>query len=104
MTSEQGMKFDVGKPMAGLLIQDFPRALKAIAEVATMGAEKYDRSNWLKVEDGGTRYFDAMTRHLLDSQIERDDESGLPHFAHFAWNTLATLELMMREEDARKTD
>jgi hypothetical protein len=99
--SDLGRKFDKGKPLAGLLIQDFPRALKAVAEIATGGAEKYDRSNWLQVKDGETRYTDAMVRHLIDSQITPlDDESNNLHFAHFAWNVLAVLELMLRKEDA----
>ncbi len=96
----QGKKHDAGKPLAGLLEQDFPRALKLVAEAATYGAKKYSRSNWLLVPDAKTRYLDAKVRHQLEGNIqERDEESGLLHRAHEAWNCLALLELEARERE-----
>lgn len=95
-----GAKLDNGKPMAGLL-QDFARALLAVAEVGTFGARKYVRGGWQHVEDGHNRYTDAMVRHFLaERQSERDEDSGLLHEAQTAWNALARLEIKLRTSAA----
>lgn len=90
-----GAKHDAGKIRAGLVVQDFPRALLAVGEVATFGAQKYAAHSWRHVPDAAARYYDAFIRHQLAAaageQIDR--ESGLPHAAHVAWNALALLEL-----------
>jgi len=41
-----------------------------------------------------------MYRHLLKEHIgeQRDKDTQLLHAAHAAWNALARLELMLREE------
>ena len=63
-----------------------------------MGAEKYDDDNWLLVDDAIKRYRDAKGRHMLLGAIEpHDNESGLTHLAHEAWNALAVLELHLRK-------
>jgi len=94
---EPGSKLDAGKIEAGLLI-DFGRALLAVAEIGTFGANKYTRQGWEKVPDGQRRYTDAMMRHLLKEKIEANDpDSGLLHASHAAWNALARLELLLRE-------
>ena len=94
-----GVKDDKGKPPVGLVFESFPRALLAIADVAGMGAKKYTRGGWQTVENGDTRYTDAMGRHILNKYIDghNDPESELPHLAHAAWNALAVLELYLRE-------
>lgn len=94
--NEPGAKGDAGKVKAGMLL-DFSRALEAVAEVGTYGANKYSRMGWVSVEDGVTRYTDAMFRHLLREREVEDEDSGLPHAAQVAWNALARLELMLRE-------
>ena len=97
---QPGAKLDAGKPMAGVL-GDFGLALLAVAEVGTFGANKYTRGGWQSVPNGVERYTDAAWRHLLKEHMERwDSDSNLEHAAHLAWNTLARLELMLRE-DAR---
>jgi len=53
-----------GKPIASVL-GDFGRALLAVAEVGTFGADKYTRGGWVSVPDGVDRYTDALYRHLL---------------------------------------
>jgi hypothetical protein len=99
MSSEAGIKDDLGKPMAGVL-GDFGRALLAVSEVGTFGAEKYTRGGWVSVDDGVDRYTDAMYRHLLsEGKDKKDAESGLDHAAHAAWNALARLDLMIREAE-----
>lgn len=95
------MKFDNDKQLAGVLFEDFPNALSAVIEIATFGANKYKRNSWRTVSNGMQRYTDAMVRHQL--AIGRgevyDPESNLLHHAHFAWNALATLELLLRGYD-----
>ena len=76
-----GRKFDGGKPQYGLLP---PNALKAIVEILTFGAEKYEPNNWKRVPDAQRRYFDAAMRHLWawkDGE-QNDPESGKNHLAH----------------------
>jgi len=95
---EPGAKLDDGKPLGGLLSM-FSNALMAVVEVGTFGANKYTRGGWQTVDEGYTRYSDAMWRHLLKEPLEPiDTDSGLKHEAHLAWNALARLELMLREE------
>lgn len=101
---EPGAKLDAGKMRASLLL-DFARALEAVGDVCTFGAEKYSRGGWLEVPDGPRRYTDALLRHLLaEGQGEsHDPESLIRHSAHVAWNALARLELALREAgEARK--
>ncbi len=93
-----GAKLDAGKIRPALIIEGFPRALKAVAQVGTYGAQKYTDNGWKEVPDGVKRYTDAMYRHLLaeaDGELF-DKESSLSHAAHAAWNALARLELMLR--------
>jgi hypothetical protein len=93
---EPGSKADANKQIAGVLL-DFSRALEAVADVGTFGANKYTRGGWQTVPQGEQRYMDALMRHLLKMQREElDPDSGLDHLAHLAWNALAVLELKRR--------
>ena len=93
----EGKKDDSEKPRCSLVLGDFARALLAVSQVGTFGARKYEDHNWLKVENGFERYSDALVRHLLQGSYEPyDNESGLSHAAHAAWNALARLELILR--------
>ena len=94
-----GMKFDAGKPMAGLMASDFANALLAVSEVTTFGAKKYAPRSWMTVPNARDRYNDALHRHLLMAAAgeKQDQESKLLHAAHVAWNALALLELEIRK-------
>lgn len=93
-----GKKYDNDKPITGTILQDFGNALNAVALVGTFGAQKYSKSNWLEVQNGVDRYTDAMARHFIIEKYEIfDNESGIIHAAHTAWNALARLELMIHE-------
>lgn len=93
--NDAGAKLDSGKVMADLL-QDFNKALIAVAEVATFGANKYSRGGWKSVPDGYNRYSAAMMRHWLKEKDEdTDQDSGLLHQAHLAWNALARLQFLL---------
>jgi hypothetical protein len=94
-----GAKLDAGKIRPDLIFRGFARALKEVARVGTFGADKYSDDGWMVVENGRVRYTDALYRHLLQESIGEvvDPESELHHAAHSAWNALARLELMLRE-------
>jgi len=97
---EPGSKLDAGKLKPRLILQDMPRAIVAVVEVATYGADKYTEQGWVSVPAAEKRYTDAMLRHFLamSSGESLDRESGLSHLAHMAWNSLALLELQKRKE------
>lgn len=78
-----GVKHDVGKLRLDLLP---PEAVRALAEVLTMGAAKYGPNNWRGVSV--ERYEAAMLRHWLawKEGEKTDAESGLPHLAHVLAN------------------
>lgn len=91
-----GAKLDQGKLLAGLITL-WPRAIKEVLKVGTMGAKKYSRGGWQYVENGIQRYEDAFFRHIIEGAIEPyDKESGLLHKAHRCWNDLSELELILR--------
>ena len=95
---QPGAKLDAGKPDMSLL-QDFGKALLGVAEVGTFGANKYSRGGWQSVTEGVNRYTAAMQRHFFQERYaELDEESGLMHAKQTAWNALARLELILREQ------
>lgn len=98
---EPGAKLDAGKMRAGLVLGDFAHALQQVAEVGTFGARKYTDHGWLSVPGGIERYTDAMLRHWLAEHTggALDDQTGLLHAAHLAWNAMARLELMLRDAE-----
>lgn len=100
--NEPGAKLDAGKsPVYQGLYDYFPRACLAIADVSGFGASKYAWRSWETVPDGINRYKNALGRHQMKERVEgpRDKDSALLHAAHIAWNALAVLELMLREEE-----
>lgn len=96
------VKYDGGKPAVWRgVVNSFPRALWAVAEVGTFGASKYSWDGWEGVENGFARYKDAQLRHCLKQAMGEgvDPESELEHLAHEAWGALATLELYLRSKN-----
>ena len=98
---EPGAKLDAGKCDVGLLFESFPRALLAVAEVATFGAAKYSRGGWKDVPNGLLRYAAAEGRHKLYRYAgeTHDKESEFPHRYHEVWNALAQLEFAIKSGD-----
>jgi len=86
-----GRKFDGNKLEYGLLP---PLALKAVVEILTIGAQKYERDNWKHVPDAKRRYFDAAMRHMWDSKCgeKYDEETNKSHLAHAICNLMFLLE------------
>ncbi len=97
--NERGSKLDAGKNRLGLVFNGFARALTEVGKVGTFGANKYTDDGWVDVPDGILRYTDALYRHQLKEACgeELAPDSGLLHAAHAAWNSLAVLELRLRE-------
>jgi hypothetical protein len=95
-----GAKLDAGKPRMTLVLKNFRQALALVGRVGTYGANKYSDNGWVFVNNGVERYSDALFRHLLEEEydLQLDPESKIPHAAHAAWNALARLELMLRQE------
>lgn len=95
-------KDDGGKaPIYRGVLAYFPRAVASVATVSAFGATKYAWNGWLHVPDGFSRYSDGLVRHLAEEGKGEvyDDESGLRHASHVAWNSLARLELALIEQE-----
>lgn len=93
-----GRKDDFSKPLVVQgFMQYFPKAIAEVARVSEFGAQKYAWANWQFVDAGVERYTEALGRHLLETNPV-DPESNLLHAAHTAWNAMARLELMLKDE------
>ena len=92
---EEGKKYDSNKPMAGAVIRVFPQAIMAIGAVIRKGTEKYPTpNNWKLNKNIEARYFDSLMRHMCKhfaGQV-KDEDTGLLHLIHAAWNSIAILE------------
>jgi hypothetical protein len=97
---DPGAKLDKGKNRVALVLSGFSNAIEEVSKVGTYGAEKYSPNGWEKVDNGLERYDNAMLRHWLAEKRgeESDPDTELLHAAHAAWNSLAYLELKLREK------
>jgi hypothetical protein len=88
--ANDGVRENLGKPPVSLILS---RALLEVAKVSEFGAKKYEPHNYRKGMKWSF-FIDAAMRHLIKYTIgERiDEESGLSHLSHIAWNILALLE------------
>ena len=86
----QARKDDHGKLRFDLIP---PGALKELAAVYTVGAQKYGDRNWEQGLAWG-RVFAAIQRHLWAwwGGEELDPEDGLSHLAHAAWGCFTLME------------
>lgn len=104
----EGMKADGGKaPISRGFARYFPRAIEGVAFISQFGYEKYKEwGGWKKVPDAYNRYDDAHARH--DNALQRGEtycpESHKLHLAHRAWNAMATYELYLIEEEAKRSE
>lgn len=97
-----GAKDDSLKPDIDLVLSKFSKGLQEVSKVGTFGAKKYSEDGWLEVPNGIRRYQSALLRHYFKHSEgeEFDKETGYTHLAHAAWNSLAVLELSIRENRA----
>ena len=99
MISNIGERKNVGK----LRWRNFPMFLvEPLIEVGAAGEHKYATWNFLKgmkVED----CMDSLKRHLMkfeDPSIsDADEETGLSHMAHIAWNALVIVYMIKTRPD-----
>lgn len=96
-----GSKLDAGKARPALVLGEFPRALAAVVDIGTFGANKYTPRGWLSVPNGQERYADAAFRHQLKVWAGEKVDDGVGgtgglHKAQVIWNLLAELELELR--------
>jgi hypothetical protein len=89
-------------PIARGVLDYFPDALAAVAEVSRLGNEQHNPGqplHWSK--DKSTDHADCIIRHLIDrGQIDSD---GARHAAKVAWRALALLQIEIDEERCAPT-
>ena len=100
---QEGLKYDTGKPRIYEMIEDFKEPLTEVAKVWAFGADKYAKHNWVYVDNALNRYSNALLRHMLEGDT-RDDESGLLHASHTAWNALARLYFIIQKQKEGNND
>lgn len=97
--AEAGTDFTVGQKFqkAEQLSCLDPQALLELGRVAGMGADKYERYNYLKGFDWHLAY-DALQRHVhaFWSGEDIDPESECSHMAHAAWHALCLVSFAQR--------
>lgn len=95
LMESEGKRYNEGKPRVDLIPGD---ALLSLGDVFAMGAEKYGERNW-ELGMKWTTVLASMLRHTYKFMIgqDRDEESGLLHTQHIAWNALALLTYQLRE-------
>lgn len=88
-----------GKIKTELLETGFPNAMMALAEVMTWAADYkgYQPNDWKDIPDAKNSLLAAACRHRLKrlKGEDFDDESGLHHLYHEAFNVMAQLELLI---------
>jgi len=96
-----GIKFDDNKPDYSLIP---PNALEDAVKVLTIGAKKYERLNWKKLDNIDDRYFAAAQRHLwaLKKGETFDDETGIHHGAHAICCMMFLVEYYYLQTDKNK--
>lgn len=88
-------------PLATGLLDYFPRALAAVAEVSRIGNDRHNPGqplHWDKSKS--TDHADCLMRHLMERGII--DSDGMPHSAKVAWRALALLETELENEEKLK--
>lgn len=89
-----------GIPLCTGVLDYFPDALMAVAELSRIGNEQHNPGqplHWAK--EKSTDEPDALMRHLIDRGTR--DTDGVRHSAKVAWRALA---LLQREIEAERPD
>lgn len=74
-------------------------AIEEVAKVYEYGAKKYADRNWEEGLEWNKGCAASLQRHLIDWSlgIDFDEESGLPHDLHIAFNALALITFRLRQ-------
>lgn len=90
-----GLRYDEGKSRVDLLPGD---ALIELGKLYGYGCKKYSERNW---ERGmpWSKALGPLLRHLFKWMMgaKADEESGLSHMVHVAWNALALVTYELRK-------
>jgi len=97
---KHNQKQDSGKLRYDLIPFD---SLDKVAEVLTIGANKYEPGNWLRdsSEADICRYEAALLRHMSQHMQGNylDEETWQPHMAHIVCNALFIMSLKEKFKD-----
>lgn len=93
-SANDGLRYNEGKRRFDLIPPD---AMAALADLFTIGAQKYAERNW----ERGMAYskvIASLDRHWNDFKagIDRDPETGCLHITHVVWNAMALLTFKLR--------
>ena len=84
-------------PLARGVLDYFPDALAAVAELSRIGNEQHNPGeplHWAK--DKSTDHADCIVRHLIDRG--KRDTDGVKHSTKVAWRALALLQIEIENE------
>lgn len=97
MKTPGAIKHDGDKPRMELLPLN---AIQEVAKVMTFGANKYAAHGWKSLKNAEDRYTGALLRHLtaIQNGEKVDTESGLPHIAHVACNSVFLTHFYLEKE------
>lgn len=90
-------------PMATGVLDYFPDALAAVADVSRVGNMQHNPGqplHWSK--HLSTDHADCLLRHLVDRG--KLDTDGMRHSAKVAWRALALLQMEIEAEEAEKNE
>ncbi len=89
-----GLRHDEGKPRPDLYPPD---ALWEISKLYEIGCKKYAIRNWERGMSW-SKVLGPLMRHLLRWMRgeKKDEETGLSHMTHVAWNAIALLTYELR--------
>lgn len=86
-------------PLTSGVLDYFPNALAAVAEVSKVGNDKHNPGQPLHWSRGkSTDHADCIVRHLIDRG--KKDGQGIRHSAYVAWRALANLEQELEDAGA----
>lgn len=88
-----------GQPVCTGVLDYFPDALLAVAEVSKLGNDQHNPGEPLHWARGKSMdQMDAAVRHIIDRKKSKFDTDGGRHLAKAAWRILAELQLDIEAE------
>ena len=98
MVRGDNTKFDGEKTRYELIPWE---VIETVAEIYTIGAEKYSPQGWKTVPDAKDRYLGALFRHLMQyikDPDKLDEDTNKPHIYQVIWNAIALAWFTKRED------
>ena len=90
-------------PVFSGVLNYFPDAIRAVAEVSFVGNEQHNPGSELHWDRNKSQdELDALSRHLIDAGTI--DSDGLRHSAKVAWRALANLQKEIEREELKLQD